>query len=87
VRIKGYINLLYLILPRYAIGDSMDLSSAQTHVSKLTQDTNGNTRISSIISVKSTAAPVKRKAVAMEEDNAGDKNKKTRRGGGKKMKK
>jgi hypothetical protein len=76
-----------LMLPRYAIGDSMDLSSAQTHVSKLTQGTNGSTRLSSIISVKNSAAPVKRKAVVLEEEGVGDKNKKTRRGGVKKIKK
>jgi hypothetical protein len=76
-----------LTLPRYAIGNSMDLSSVGTHVSKLADGTNSSTRISSIISVKTAAAPVKRKAAAMDEDTSGDKNKKTRRGGGKKMKK
>ena len=65
----------------------MDLSSAQTQVSKLTQGSNGNVRVSSIISVKSNVPPIKRKAQVMEEEGAGDKNKKTRRGGGKKMKK
>jgi hypothetical protein len=76
-----------LMLPRYAIGDSMDLSSAQTHVSKLTQGTNGSTHLSSIISVKNNAAPAKRNAAVMEEEGTGDKNKKTRRGGVKKIKK
>jgi len=77
-----------LILSRYAIGDSMDLSSAKTQVSKLTQGTNGNVRLSSIISVKSNATPLKRKAQEMEEEShAGGKSHKTRRGVGKKAKK
>ncbi|KIM30804.1 hypothetical protein M408DRAFT_21631 [Serendipita vermifera MAFF 305830] len=82
-RQREFINSLDL--SQYAIGDSIDLSSAQSQVSKLTQGTNG-TNLSSIISVKSNAAPIKRKAQAMEEE-ATDKNKKTRRGGGKKIKK
>jgi len=65
----------------------VDLSPAQIQVSKLVKDgkESGPNPKSAIFSVKSSARPLKRKADALEDAN--DKQKKTRRGGGKKIKK
>jgi hypothetical protein len=68
----------------------MDLSPAQIQVSKLVKDGReiGPNSKSAIFSVKSSAQPLKRKASALEDSaDANDKQKKTRRGAGKKMKK
>lgn len=77
--------------PRYAISDAIDLSSAQAQVSKMTKDgMNGSASLTnSIVSVKSSASPAKRKAEVLEDGvGTGDRQKKTRRGhGGKRVKK
>ncbi|CCA70074.1 related to KRE33-Killer toxin REsistant protein [Serendipita indica DSM 11827] len=80
-RQKEFINSLDL--SQYTIGDSIDLSSAQAQVSKLSKEKKG--AVSSIFSVKSNAPPPKRKAEALDESSV-NKAKKTRRGSGKKQK-
>jgi hypothetical protein len=50
-------------------------------------DTDKAVHVSSIFSVKSNAPPAKRKADAMDIDGSSTDKKKTRRGGGKKIKK
>jgi len=70
---------------RFAIIDGMDWASAEAQVQKLVQkDGKGKGGLSSIVSIKGTAAltGVKRKAEAIrEDDEKSPKDKKTRRGG------
>ncbi len=73
---------LTAIFYRFAINDGMDWSSAEKQVQKLVhKDGKGKGGVSSIISVKGTAA-LKRKADSIgEDDEKSPKDKKTRRGG------
>ena len=70
---------------RFAINDEMEWSSAEAQVQKLVhKDRKGKGGISSIVSIKGTAAlaGVKRKAESIrEDDEKSPKDKKTRRGG------
>lgn len=76
---------LTLVLYRFAINDGMDWSSAEAQVQKLAhKEEKGKRGVSSIVSVKGTAAltGVKRKAESIgEDDEKTPKDKKTRRGG------